>query len=333
MHSSFSKKYEWLLFWGSILIIVALSLWSIKSSNSPSISDMSPQDIQSAKQPESESITDNDLNSLQNELPINPDEKITNEENVKPRFENNVNSSDDVGFGGLRILALSANLPISANVFVGGIFRGSTDNEGRLFVREIPVNDSYEVRVSKKGFKEWKTKIDIVKNESSEIIANLLPLTSALGSFMFLTMPNIDSIFVDGKYLDKSTPFLISSIVGWHNIVIKNKIRDIEWDTTVFLGLNENKIIEHQFDELKYGYLSVTVSNALQYGYGYVHIDGKLWQDNESNTTPLRLKLPVGLHQIEVKREDFFCIPADTSIFVDENTEKLVSFRLELSKN
>jgi hypothetical protein len=82
------------------------------------------------------------------------------------------------------------------------------------------------------------------------------------------------------------------------------------------------------FEEKAFGYLVITLKNAHKYGYGYVFIDGTIWQQGEYNTTPLKIRLPVGYHKVEVKRDNFFSSPVDTAIFIAKGMEKRVSFVL-----
>jgi len=82
------------------------------------------------------------------------------------------------------------------------------------------------------------------------------------------------------------------------------------------------------FKEKEFGYLSITLANAHEYGYGYVAIDGNLWQQGGQNTTPLKIKLPVGNHRIEVKRDGFVSSPEYKFIFIEKNVETRVSFIL-----
>ncbi|UCE07300.1 MAG: hypothetical protein JSW07_04515 [bacterium] len=82
------------------------------------------------------------------------------------------------------------------------------------------------------------------------------------------------------------------------------------------------------FKKKEFGYLSITLANAHEYGYGYVAIDGSLWQEGEQNTTPLKIKLTVGNHRVEVKRDGFVSSPGYKSIFIEKNVEKRVSFIL-----
>ena len=85
--------------------------------------------------------------------------------------------------------------------------------------------------------------------------------------------------------------------------------------------------------EKEFGYLTITLENAHEYGYAYVAVDGNLWQQGEHNTTPLKIKLPVGNHRVEVKRDGFISSPVYTSIFIEKNLEKRVSFILIPEKN
>jgi len=82
------------------------------------------------------------------------------------------------------------------------------------------------------------------------------------------------------------------------------------------------------FKEKVYGYLIITLKNAHEYGFGYLFIDDIIWQQGEYNTTPLKVKLPVGYHKIAIKRDNFFSSPIDTSIFVEKEVAKRISFIL-----
>jgi hypothetical protein len=82
------------------------------------------------------------------------------------------------------------------------------------------------------------------------------------------------------------------------------------------------------FKEKEFGYLTIILENAHEYGYGYVAIDGNLWQQGEYNTTPLKITLPAGNHKVEVKRDGFVSSPKYVNIFIEKNVEKRISFTL-----
>lgn len=85
--------------------------------------------------------------------------------------------------------------------------------------------------------------------------------------------------------------------------------------------------------EKELGCLTVILGNAREYGYGYVAIDGNLWQQGEYNTTPLKITLPVGNHKVEVKRDGFVSSPMYATIFIEKDVEKQVAFTLIPNKN
>ena len=87
------------------------------------------------------------------------------------------------------------------------------------------------------------------------------------------------------------------------------------------------------FKETGFGYLTITLENVYEYGYGYVVIDSKLWQQDEYNTTPLKIMLPVGNHKVEVKRDGFVSSPEHVTISIEKDVEKRVSFSLIPKKN
>ena len=82
------------------------------------------------------------------------------------------------------------------------------------------------------------------------------------------------------------------------------------------------------FKETGFGYLTVSLENAYEYGYGYVIIDGNFWKKDEYNTTPLKILLPVGNHKVQVQRDGFVTSPEYVTISVEKDAEKQVSFIL-----
>ena len=85
--------------------------------------------------------------------------------------------------------------------------------------------------------------------------------------------------------------------------------------------------IKHDFNNIEFGKVAISLKNAFEFGFGFVYVDGKIWQEKH-NTTPLELSLEVGPHKIEVRRDGFVALPSDTTIVVAKDTKEFTSFRL-----
>ena len=148
------------------------------------------------------------------------------------------------------------------------------------------------------------------------------------GILNFSATPNADIIIVDNKKLSQGTPYSRKFSIGMHQIKYVNTTLNISWEKKIFLEKNETRKINYIFPEKTYGSLIVTLKNAFEYGYGYVYIDNNIWQEGGNNTTPLKIKLLTGNHKIEIKRTNFSCSPTDTTILIEKDIEKRISFTL-----
>jgi hypothetical protein len=154
------------------------------------------------------------------------------------------------------------------------------------------------------------------------------------GILIFQSVPATDKIIVDNEVLPHGTPYSKKYSPGIHQIKYINYSLNLAWETEINLNPGETKIINHSFQSVGgFGTLTIILANAMEVGYGYVYINGELWQQGQYNTTPLKIELPVGSTRVTVKRNGFIASPADTLIMVEANMAKKISFILTPNKN
>jgi len=224
------------------------------------------------------------------------------------------------------IFVVSGNKPIRANIFLDGKFVGTSDKNGGLTVSQLEPDKIYAAKVSSKGYTS-KTKYVTLSNETTQVTFHLKPKTSTMGTLVVNAIPGADSVFVNDVLVARKTPFKMKFKRGKHRVRLVNSGSNKSWEQTVNLKAGQVVNIKHDFTIIEYGKIAVSLKNAFEFGFGYVYVDGKIWQEKH-NTTPLEVNLEVGSHKIEVRREGFVNIPADTTIVVGKNTTQFVSFRL-----
>jgi hypothetical protein len=226
-----------------------------------------------------------------------------------------------------------SDFPVSASVFVDGAFRGNTDKKGFLKVDSLQIDKTYLVKVMKTGFEEWQNRVRVLEGKTKNVSARLVAKADAFGRLDFRAVPFADTIFVDGEKLPRGTPYTAELPVGVHKVRYVNSKLGLEWETTIFLDLNEQREVTHVFKETGFGVINVVLKNAHEYGYGYVFINGSIWQKEGYSTTPLKIKLPVGSHKIEVKREGFHSSPVDTMVNIEKDARNLMKESLKYGFN
>lgn len=217
------------------------------------------------------------------------------------------------------------NKPIQALVFVNDQFKGKTSASGLLKLDKLQINQSYTVRVSQKGY-ETVTQQFTATNTSPVLNFDLKPKLDIFGKIILDPQPKADSIFVDGNlYRQNGQPLEITLPWGEHQIRFVNASLKKSWQQTVNLKVGQVLRVKHDFAKAEFGKVAISLKNAATFGFGYVYIDGNLW-GGTPNTTPLEVKLPVGSHTIEVRREGFNSIPRDIIVVVEKGATKRVAF-------
>ncbi|MFQ5675592.1 MAG: PEGA domain-containing protein [bacterium] len=73
--------------------------------------------------------------------------------------------------------------------------------------------------------------------------------------------------------------------------------------------------------------LTVLLSNPQNVSYGYVYINGELWQGGD-NIAPAKIQLPPGRYQVEVKRDGYKTHPPSSSLALIAGESKTIYFYL-----
>ena len=220
----------------------------------------------------------------------------------------------------------SENKPVEAFVFVDERFRGKTDKNGELRLTDLEPNRTYTVKVSKEGYSTVTRRFKATSG--LEVLTfDLNPKLDIFGTLILDAQPKADSILVDGKLYRGATPLKITLPWGEHRVRFVNTRLNKSYEEVVNLKVGQVRRIKHNFVEAEYGKVAIALKNAAEFGFAYVYVDGKLWH-GRPNTTPVEIKLPVGSHTIEVRREGFSAIPRDIIVVVQKGQTKYVSFTL-----
>lgn len=245
-----------------------------------------------------------------------------------------------IDFVGADIMVRANGSPVVAEVFVDNLYRGTTDRQGHILVNDLHANRPIQVKILKKGY---ETISEIVWPADSAyrpmFSFNMVPVegleptptdgadhSANSGGLTLAPLPYADSIFVDGKAYFGKTPLKISLEEGPHRVRFVNKEFNSTWETNVEVRQKQLSIVRHDFANLEYGTVLISLRNAEQFGHAYVYVDRRLWRVPVG--MPLRVDLPVGLHKISITRDGFAASPSDTTIQVDRNQIKEVTFSL-----
>lgn len=224
------------------------------------------------------------------------------------------------------VMVQSQNQPVEAFVFIDNQFKGKTNAQGFFEVPGLEINKNYTVKISKEGHATLTRQFTALE-KTPVLNFDITPKEEVYGTLILEALPKADSIFVDGKLYHGQTPLQLTLPWGDHKVRFVNKSLNKSHEQMVSLKVGEVQRIKHNFAEVEFGKIAVSLRNAAQYGFGYVYVDGKLW-DGSPNTTPLELTLPVGSHTIEVRRDGFNALPRDIIVTVEKDQTKYVSFTL-----
>ena len=230
------------------------------------------------------------------------------------------------GSATMNIFVRSGNKPIETNIFLDDQFVGNTDKNGQLTLSQLELDKIYAARVSMAGYNST-TKYITLSQETTQVTFDIEPRVNTLGTLILDAIPGADSVFVNDVLFGSKTPFEMKFQQGQHQIRLVNSSLQKSWEQTVELKAGQVLNIKHDFNTIEYGKIAISLKNAFEFGFGYVYVDGKIWPE-KNNTTPIEINLEVGSHKIEVRREGFATLPADTAIVVGNNTIQFVSFRL-----
>jgi len=105
--------------------------------------------------------------------------------------------------------------PSYAEVYLDGSYRGKTP----LTISNLEVG-KYQIRISKDGYYDWYSTVQVKQNITTPVFAQLEPMT---GSLYVTSSPRYARVFLDG--IERGTaPITIADIeMGWHEVVIIEK--------------------------------------------------------------------------------------------------------------
>lgn len=222
------------------------------------------------------------------------------------------------------MVVTSNNAPVEASIYLDDRFIGKTDRNGRFMLGELERGKTYSARVVKDGYTE-ETKAFTPSGATSSVNFDLKPKQNVYGTLIVDAVPHADSVFVGGKLHKGELPLQLRLHWGEHQVRLVNTRLNKEWQQTVELRVGQVMRLKHDFTQVEYGKVAVALNNAHEFGFGYVYVNGELWQEKH-NTTPIELRLPVGVHTIAVKRDGFTASPPEVKVEVEENTTKRVAF-------
>lgn len=216
---------------------------------------------------------------------------------------------------------------VKAGVFVNGNQIGTTNANGILEINSIEIGKTFQFRIEKDGFQTWEKRLRIDEQNQFGLKIGLLPKPDALRRFTVKDVEFADRVIIDNKLPSHQLPCEVDLPPGIHQFKYVESKSMFTKDTTLFLGMETSPEIFVDSKSLGSGIMSVVVQDAITVGYVYVSVDG----EDKFRTTPLRLNLPVGQHQLIFFRDGFTPSPKDTTIIILPNRE--VNVRCKLEKN
>lgn len=224
------------------------------------------------------------------------------------------------------VMVQSQNQPVETFVFVDNEFKGKTNPQGFFEIPGLEVNKNYSVKISKEGHATLTRQFTALK-KTPVLNFDISPRQEISGTLILEVLPKADSILVDGKLYQGKTPMQLNLPRGEHRVLFVNSSLNKRYEQVVSLKVGEVQRIKHNFVAAEFGKIAVSLKNAAQFGFGYVFVDGKMW-DGTPNTTPLELTLPAGSHTVEVRRDGFNAVPKDIIVVIEKDQTKYVSFTL-----
>jgi serine/threonine protein kinase len=216
------------------------------------------------------------------------------------------------------------NQPVEAFVFIDNEFKGKTDESGLFEVAGLEINKIYTAKISKEDHETVVRKFTALE-KTPTLNFDITPKQDNFGTLILEALPKADSIYVDGKLYSGKSPLQIKLPWGEHRVRFVNNSLNKSYAQAVNLKVGQVRRVKHNFATAEYGKLAISLKNAAEFGFGYLYVDGKLWEGSP-NTTPLEIALPVGSHTIEVRRDGFNSIPKDIIVVVEKDQTKFVAF-------
>jgi len=224
------------------------------------------------------------------------------------------------------IYVVAEDSPARADVFLENQYIGKTNAQGEIEINNLEPRANLNLRIVKEGY-ENSEKLLTLGATPETYRFSLKEVQQNLGKVVFTATPMADKIYIDGVLQEGTTPQTITLQSGKHQIAMVNSSLGLRHEQTINLRNEQTLRINHDFTVKQTGSVAVSLSNAAEFGFAYVYIDGKPWEGN-SKTTPLEVELPVGVHKISVNRDGFTASPEEQVVNVESQKTKFVSFTL-----
>ncbi|MCH8020871.1 PEGA domain-containing protein, partial [candidate division KSB1 bacterium] len=161
----------------------------------------------------------------------------------------------------LQLSVRGSGLPQASDIFVSGAHYGKTNNQGRMLLSNLTVNQSYIIKVEKQGFEMWAKEVSFSTLGTKDLNVALKPLPSkALSNSgqkigqstvtILLSNPqNVSSatIYIDGKLWggrDNIAPAKLQIPAGDHIVEVKQDgFRSHPASQSLTLANGENRTI------------------------------------------------------------------------------------------
>jgi serine/threonine protein kinase len=231
----------------------------------------------------------------------------------------------NISFATLKIIAYYDSSAIDAEIFVDNEPSGKTSGNSPFLVHGLVARRNYNIRVHKEGFKTWEQNLTIPQQDTVNLSIPMEVLPDAVRRITFAAVDFANRIIVDNKLPSQSLPYSVDLPLGVHKLLYVDQDNMFSWATDIFVDMESSNFILFDADQIGFGQLSITLQDALHYGFAFVAVDGK---SAENSTTPARLRLPVGRHHVSVFRNGFQAVPEDTVVFVPLNGEERIEFQL-----
>ncbi len=175
---------------------------------------------------------------------------------------------------------------------------------------------AYTLSLKKLGYQDYSTSLDIAAGQMRNLNVSLALVA---GKLNILAIPS-GSIFVDGKLRkeDWSSLFETDLPPGSHLVKVEHPTLGV-WEKIMEIKQDSLHVLQVDFNT------EVTVTVAVAAGWGEIFVDGVA----TGRDTPAQIKLRIGTHKIEVRREGFIVEGGPREVNLVHNLDEPLVFSLK----
>jgi len=202
--------------------------------------------------------------------------------------------------------------PPGADIFLNNQPRGKTP---RMLIN-LAAGD-YIILLKKVGYQDYSASVGINAGQDKNIAPELMPL---MGKLRVVVKP-AGAIYIDGerKRENAADPYESSLPIGTHTIKVTHPDFGV-WEKEVAIKLDSLAPIQIDFEKI----ITITVA-AAGVAWADIYVDG----DPTGLQTPADVRLRVGKHKIEVRREGYVLEGGAIEINLEEDLKEPLEFRLK----